>query len=104
MNKKYYKKMLEQLRDMIRKNNQICEKMTTGCCIVIRLAYSSIYSTIFFDMQLCQHLYSSDLVPCDFWELKNTLKGKRFNGMKEVKQNAMKRLLAVPKIKYKECF
>ncbi|EFN65893.1 hypothetical protein EAG_09196, partial [Camponotus floridanus] len=32
------------------------------------------------------------------------LKGRRFDDVEEIKRNATKRLLAIPKAEYKECF
>jgi len=58
-------------------------------------------------VQLRQPPYSPDLAPCDFWlfpKLKNPLKGRRFDDVEEIKRNATKRLLAIPKAEYKECF
>ncbi|CAK9828015.1 Histone-lysine N-methyltransferase SETMAR [Anthophora retusa] len=58
-------------------------------------------------VQIRQPPYSPDLAPCDFWlfpKLKNSLKGRRFQDVEEIKTNTTKQLLAIPKIEYEECF
>ena len=49
--------------------------------------------------QVFQHLYSQDLMPCDFWlfpELKSPLKGKRFQTIDEIQENRTEQLMTVP--------
>jgi hypothetical protein len=50
--------------------------------------------------QVCQTPYSPDLAPCDFWlfsKLKMPLKGMRFQTANEIKENATRQLMAIPK-------
>jgi hypothetical protein len=57
--------------------------------------------------QVCQPPYSPDLAPCDFWlflKLKMPLKGRRFQTANEIKENATRQLMAIPKKKFSDCF
>jgi len=57
--------------------------------------------------QVCQPPYSPDLAPCDFWlflKLKLPLKGRRFQSAKEIKENATRQLMAIPKKDFSDCF
>lgn len=54
-----------------------------------------------------QPAYSPDLAPCDFFlfpRLKNTLKGKRFETIEEIKQKSKTELKAIPAEEFKKCF
>ena len=51
--------------------------------------------------------YSPDLAPCDFFlftKIKMALKGKLFQDVDEIKQNATKELRGVSKIDFHRCF
>jgi hypothetical protein len=57
--------------------------------------------------QVCQPPYSPDLAPCDlclFSELKMPLKGRRFQSANEIKENATRQLMAIPKKEFSVCF
>jgi len=57
--------------------------------------------------QVSQPPYSPDLAPCDFWlfpKLKSPLKGRRFQTVDEIKENATKQLMDIPKDAFAECF
>jgi hypothetical protein len=47
------------------------------------------------------------LAPCDFWlfsKLKMPLKGGRFQTANEIKENATRQLMAIPKKEFSDCF
>jgi len=57
--------------------------------------------------QVCQSPYSPDLALCDFWlfsKLKLPLKGRRFPTTNEIKENATRQLMAIPKKDFSDCF
>ncbi|PNF22745.1 hypothetical protein B7P43_G06664 [Cryptotermes secundus] len=57
--------------------------------------------------QVCLAPCSRDMVPCDFWLfpiLKTLLKGCRFHSRKDIIQNAMAQLHAIPKEAFQDCF
>lgn len=54
-----------------------------------------------------QSPYSPDMAPCDFWlfhRLKKPLKGTKFQDTEEIKTNATKHLMAIPKSYFEKCF
>jgi hypothetical protein len=57
--------------------------------------------------QVCQPTYSPHLAACDFWlfvKLKLPLKGRRFQTANEIKENATRQLMAIPKKGFSDCF
>ena len=51
--------------------------------------------------------YSPDLAPCDFFlfpKIKTKLKGRRFQDVTEIKENATRELRAIPEQAFQECF
>jgi hypothetical protein len=47
------------------------------------------------------------LAPCNFWlflKLKSLLKRRRFQTMDEIKENATRQLIAIPKEDFADCF
>jgi hypothetical protein len=57
--------------------------------------------------QVCKLPYSPELAPCDFWrfsKLKLPLKGRRFQTKNEIKENATRQLMAIPKKDFLDCF
>jgi hypothetical protein len=57
--------------------------------------------------QVCQPPYSPDLALCDFWlfsKLKMPLNGRRFQTANEIKKNATRQLMAIPKKEFSDCF
>jgi transposase len=57
--------------------------------------------------QVCQPPYCPGLAPCDFWlfsKLKMPLKGRRFQTANEIRVNATRQLMAIPKNEFSDCF
>ena len=58
-------------------------------------------------VQLRQPSYSPNMPPCDFWmfpKLKMALKGKRFDDIETIQNNATCELKAIPKSAFEDCF
>lgn len=110
--KEYYLEVLRRLRDAVRRKRQ-----NLWDCSQWHLhhdnapAHSSRLVQEFLAKhsitQVPQPPYSPDLAPCDFWlfpKLKSPLKGKRFQTVDEIKQNATRRLMDIPKSEFLACF
>lgn len=112
VNKEYYLEVLRRLRDAVRRKRP--ELWTSRDWLLHHdnaPAHSSNLIQHFLvkhDIkQLRQPPYSPDIAPSDFWlfpKLKIPLKGKRFDDVEQIKQNATKDLLAIPKDEFKKCF
>ena len=86
VNKKLYKTVLERLRDAVRRHRP--EKWGSSDWIL-------------------HHDNAPDLAPCDFFlfpQLKKTVKGRRFNYVKESEANATRQLRVITKSDYQRCF
>lgn len=112
INKEYYLEVLKRLRHALRRKRPHLWK--SGNWLLHHdnaPAHSSHLIQEFLTkhgiVQLRQPLYSPDIAPCDFWlfpMLKYPLKGKRFDDVEEIKQNATRELLAITKNDFQDCF
>ncbi|KAG7154705.1 Mariner Mos1 transposase-like 3 [Homarus americanus] len=103
--KEYYIEVLHQLRDAVRrKRPQLWASGDWQLHHDNAPAHSSRLVQGFLAKhritQVSQPPYSPDLVPCNFWlfsKQKSPLKGKRFQTVDEIKENAMRQLIKNPK-------
>jgi len=110
--KDYYIEVLRQLRDAVRgKRQQLWARGDWHLHHDNAPGHSSSLVQTFLVKhritQVCQPPYSPDLAPCDFWlfsKLKLPLKGTRFQTANEIKENATRQLMAIPKKDFSDCF
>ena len=83
-------------------------KTRLGCCTttVCRLTRRSSSAVIWQNIRHVPHpLYSPDLAPADFFlfpKLKTTLKGRRFQTIEEIQENAIRELCAITESAFQE--
>lgn len=110
--KEYYQEILRCLRDAVR-----CKRLDLWAAITWQLhhdntaAHSAHLIQAFLTEHnipvVCQAPYSPDMAACDFWlfpKMKMLLKGTRFESREDIMQNAMERLLTIPKTVFQKCF
>jgi len=110
--KDYYIEVLRLLRDAVRRKRQ--QLWASGDWHLhhdnMPAHFSALMQTFLVKhciTQVFRPLYSPDLVPCDFWlfsKLKLPLKGRRFQTTNEIKENATRQLMAIPKKHFSDCF
>jgi len=112
VNKQFYQEVLAHLRDAVRRKrpemweNQTCmlhhDNAPAHASLIIR-SYLAKYHTSF----VRHPPYSPDLAPADFSlfpKLKTTLKGRRFQTIEEIQENAIRELCAITESAFQEAF
>ncbi len=112
INKTYYVDVLMRFRDAVRckrplmwqsgnwflhQDNAPAHTSQLGQCFLAKHGIA----------QVPQPPYSSDLAPCDFFlfpQLKTALKGRRFNDIPTIKDNATEHLLGISREAFEHCY
>ena len=112
INKKYYVEVLKRLRDAVRRKRP--RFWSSGDCLLHHDNAPAHLSNLVQEFltkhnfaQLRQHPYSPDIAPCDFYvfpKLKMALKGKRFDDIETMQNNATRKLKAIQKSAFEDCF
>jgi len=112
VNKQLYQEVLARLRDAVRrKRPELWENQTW----MLRHDNAPVHASLLIRSYLAKHQtsvvphppYSPDLTPADFFlfpKLKTTLKGRRFQTMEEIQENAIRELRAITKSAFQEAF
>ena len=111
VNKEYYLSVLKRLRDAVRRKRP--EMWANNSWILHDDNAPSHRARIVLDYltkhqvnTIVQAPYSPDMAPCDFFlfpKLKLPLRGRRFQSIEEIKENATKELKAIPSSAYQGC-
>jgi len=112
VNKQFYQEGLARLRDAVRsKRPELCENQTwmlnhdnvpAHASLLIRSYPAKHHTSV-----APQPPYSPDLAPADFFlfpKLKTTLKGRRFQTIEEIQENAIRELRAITESTFQEAF
>ena len=112
VNKQFYQEVLARLRDaVLRKRPELWENQTwmlhhdnapTDASLLIRSYLAKHQTSV-----VLLPPYSPDLAPADFFlfpKLKTTLKGRRFQTIEEIQENAIRELRAVTESAFQEAF
>jgi len=112
VNKEFYKTVLQCLRDAVCRHRP--EKWRSGNWILHHdnaPAHRAVTTNEFLVKHniplLPQPPFSPDLAPCDFFlypQLKETMKGRRFDYVEDIQANATRQLRAITKSDYQMCF
>ena len=112
VNKEFYKTVLQRLSDAVRRHRT--EKWRSGNWILHHdnaPAHRAVTTNEFLAkhniLSLPPPPYSPDLAPCDlflFPQLKNTMKGRRFDYVEDIQANATRQLRAITKSDYQRYF
>ena len=111
MNSEYYKDVLEQLRNDMRRKRH--EKWQNG--FILHHDNASCHTSLLVrqflsnkNITVCLHPpYSPDLAPCDFWvfpKLKITMKGKQFECIKDIQAATTAQLKTLCRESFQNCF
>jgi len=112
VNKQLYREFLARLRDAVRrKRPELWENQTW----MLLHDNAPAHASLFILSYLAKHQtpvvphppYSPDLAPADFFlfpKLKTTLKGRRFQTIEEIQENATRELRAVTESAFQEAF
>ena len=111
VNKEYYLSVMKRLRDAVRRKRP--EMWANNSWILHDDNAPSHRARIVLDYltkhqvnTIVQAPYSPDMAPCDFFlfpKLKLPLRGRRFQSIEEIKENATKELKAIPSSAYQGC-
>jgi len=112
VNKQLYQEVLTRLGDAVRrKRPELLENQTW----MLHHDNAPAHASLLIRIYLAKHQtsvvphppYSPDLVPAEFFlfpTLKTTLKGRRFQTVKEIQENAARELRAIKEIAFQEAF
>jgi len=112
VHKQLYQEVLAYLRDVVRrKRPELWENQTWTSHYDNALDHASLLIRSYLAKHqtavLSHPPYSPDLAPADFFlfpKLKSTLKGRRFQTMEEIQENAIRELRAITESAFQEAF
>jgi len=112
VNKQLYQEVLARLRNAVRRKRPELRENQTW---MLHHDNAPVHASLLIHSYLAKHqtsvvphsLYSPDLAPADFFlftKLKTTLKGRRFQTIEEIQENAIRELRAITESAFQEAF